>query len=66
MCKPKVSVPQQQAAAAPAVAAPAPEVNQATDVDSTGENLKRKSRGKQGLTIAQNVSGGAGGTGLNI
>lgn len=64
MCKPSVKI-QQQAAPAPAVAAPPEEVNQSTDVDSTGENLKRKSRGKQGLTIANNFSGN-GGTGLNV
>lgn len=62
--KPKVENP-----ATPAVAAPEAEVKQETGVDTTGQKLKRKARGKKGLTIQpNNVTGGGsvGGTGLNI
>lgn len=62
--KPKTENP-----ATPAVAAPDTEVKQETGVDTTGQKLKRKARGKKGLTIQpNNVTGGGsvGGTGLNI
>ena len=54
-------------AAAP-VTAPSADVSQNTNVDTVGQALKRKARGKTGLTIAANFSGGTsnGGTGLNI
>lgn len=67
---PKVETPTQQTAATPAAAVMAPDSKQETGVDSTGETLKRKARGKKGLMInaGSNTSGGGstGGTGLNI
>lgn len=56
-------------AATPAVAAATPEGKQDTGVDTTGESLKRKAKGKKGLMInASNTTGGGstGGTGLNL
>ena len=67
---PKVSVPKQETPAQPAPDVAAPTSNQESAVDSTGESLKRKSKGKRGLMIntASNSTGGgtSGGTGLNI
>lgn len=67
---PAAPTPEAPAAPAPAVAVSAPDSKQETGVDSTGERLKRKARGKKGLMInaVSNTSGGglAGGTGLNI
>lgn len=64
MKPPKVETP-----ATPAVTAPEAEVKQEIGVDTTGQRIKRKARGKKGLTIQpNNVTGGGsvGGTGLNI
>lgn len=70
---PKVSVPKQETPAQPAQPAAdvsAPTSNQESAVDSSGESLKRKAKGKRGLMIssASNSTGGgtSGGTGLNI
>lgn len=67
---PKAETTAVETAAAPAAAVSAPDSKQETGVDSTGETLKRKARGKKGLMInaVSNTSGGgsAGGTGLNI
>lgn len=59
----------QETPATPAVAAPNPDVQQETGVDTTGEAIKRKAKGKRGLMIQPtNTTGGGsvGGTGLNI
>lgn len=69
MCsRPKISTTTAAAPAAVAVSAPPPVVGKETEVDSTGESIKRKARGKNSLTIASTISGGGanGGTGLNI
>lgn len=67
---PSVSVPKQETPAQPAPDAPTPTSKQESAVDSTGESLKRKAKGKRGLMIntASNSTGGgtSGGTGLNI
>ena len=67
---PSVSVPKQETPAQPAPDAPTPTSTQESAVDSTGESLKRKAKGKRGLMIASasNSTGGgtSGGTGLNI
>lgn len=67
---PKVSVPKQETPAQPAADVSAPTSNQESAVDSSGESLKRKAKGKRGLMInsASNSTGGgtSGGTGLNI
>lgn len=63
------NVPKVETSAQPAAAAASPEIKQETGVDTTGETLKRRARGKKGLMInPTNTSGGgsAGGTGLNI
>ena len=67
---PKVSVPKQETPAQAAPDVTAPTSNQESAVDSSGESLKRKAKGKRGLMInsASNSTGGgtSGGTGLNI
>jgi len=50
--------------ATPAVTAPTGDLKQDTDIETQGQALKRKAKGKKGLMISS--SGGAGGTGLNI
>lgn len=59
---PKVQTP----AAQPAVSAPTADNKQETGVDTTGQTLKRKAKGKKGLMINTSGGGSAGGTGLNI
>lgn len=55
------------AIAQPAAAVDAPDAKTETGVDTTGETLKRKARGKKGLMInPTNTGGGSSGTGLNI
>ena len=67
---PRVSVPKQETPAQAAPDVTAPTSNQESAVDSNGESLKRKAKGKRGLMInaASNSTGGgtSGGTGLNI
>ena len=65
------SVPKQETPAQPAADVSAPTSTQESAVDSTGDSLKRKAKGKKGLMItstASNSTGGgtSGGTGLNI
>ena len=61
---PTVQTP--KAAAQPAVSAPTADNKQETGVDTTGQTLKRKAKGKKGLMINTSGGGSAGGTGLNI
>ena len=52
--------------AQPAVSAPTADNKQETGVDTAGQTLKRKAKGKKGLMIDTSGGGSAGGTGLNI
>lgn len=63
---PTVQTPEAQPAAQPAVSAPTADNKQETGVDTTGQTLKRKAKGKKGLMINTSGGGSAGGTGLNI
>ena len=63
---PKAPTVQTQTAAQPAVSAPTADNKQETGVDTTGQTLKRKAKGKKGLMINTSGGGSAGGTGLNI
>lgn len=65
----KPNIPKAETPATPAVAAPNPDVQQEIGVDTTGNVIKRKAKGKKGLMIQPtNTTGGGsvGGTGLNI
>lgn len=66
----KPSVPKQDIPATPAVPAPTVTSNQETGVDTTGQQIKRKAKGKRGLMIQPTNTGGSatgiGGTGLNL
>lgn len=52
------------APATPAVSAPAVEMKQETGVETQGQSMKRKAKGKKGLMIDSGK--GLGGTGLNV
>ena len=67
---PSVTVQKQEAPAPAAAPVSDPTAKQDTAVDTNGDTLKRKAKGKKGLMInggANSTGGGTyGGTGLNI